>query len=227
MIVDSRQFDMFTTPAPEPIDLAARHTAALLAWEPANMVGRDKFGRPQVQTRAASHDGIITLYDPEAPAPIEVEVRGTPCVLSFHGGYATHAVEPAGSLFWSETGFRSMGRMLTDPAEIIADIERYINAPARDGSGCGGKLLRWWPSYVRQWQQSLAFELQSTKECGREGVWDQWGPEAWEDHWHRHDMKLADAIEQMREDGINPNDVGPPHYFKGKWPSPRPPQQKG
>lgn len=203
-------------PAIEEMTPYQRHHAALLAWEPPGMIGRDPHGRPQVRTRAASHDGIITLYHPDTPLPIEVVVRGMPCVISYHGGYATHAIEPAGSPFWSETGYRSMGGMLTDPDEIVADIERYIDAPAKNGNGCGRKLKRWWPSYILTWHQSVAFELQYGKD--RSQMWAQWGPEKHAEHWAKHDAQLAAALEQMRSEGIDPNDVGPPSYFKGKWP---------
>ena len=145
-------------------------------------------------------------------------MRGIPCVISWSGGFCTHAIEPAGSLFWSETGFRSFGFATIDPDEITERICGYVDAPTK-AYGMGGKLVKWWPSYVLQWRQSLGFEIEMTKQYkGRERIWDQWGPEAWEDHWHRHDMRLQDAIEQMREDGIDPNDVGPPRGFSGKWP---------
>lgn len=218
---DPRQFDMFAAidpPKPPERNLYEERQAAIAAWEPSNMVGRDQFGRPQVQTRAASHGGILTLYDPEGPEPFEVVVRGVPTVISFHGGFATHAIQPAGSPYWSETGYRSFcGGYENDPNWIVTELERFIDAPAKNGNGCGGRLRPWWPSYVLQWHQSLAFELMYAKD--RSTVWDQWGPEKWEEHWHRHDMKLADAIQQMREEGIDPNDVGPPAHFKGKWPS--------
>lgn len=212
----ARQLDLFAAPTPTPRDLAAEHRARILAWEPANMVGRDEHGRPQVQTRAAGHGGIITLYTPGQAEPYELNVRGMECVVS---NGSTHVIGDVGGRFWSETGFRSFSCGDVGPEDMRTMIEAHIDAPrSRDGGGgLGGKLLRWWPSYVRQWQQSLAFELQHGKD--RSTVWDQWGPEKWEDCWHRHDMALADAIEQMREEGIDPNDIGPPAHFKGKWPT--------
>ncbi|OAN56912.1 hypothetical protein [Sphingobium sp. TCM1] len=171
-----------------------------------------------VQTRAAQHGGIITVYTEDDPEPFELTVRGVECVASWSGGFCTHAIGPAGSPFWSETGFRSFGVPTLDTDEIEAIICDYIDRPAK-AYGCGGKLVRWWPGYVLQWRQSLGFEIEMTKQYkGREGVWGQWGPEAWADHWHRHDMKLQDALDQMREEGIDPNDVGPPRGFNGKWP---------
>lgn len=192
------QLDLFAEQAPPPVIVPQ--------WQP----------RPsrEVMTRAVS-GRTIRVYDDECE-PFEVEVRGVPCVIA--SGFCTHAIGPAGSPFWSETGFRSFGIATDDPGEVAAIIEAYIKRAEKAG-GCGGKLTRWWPSYVLQWRQSLAFELSVTKDRGgRAGIWDQWGPERWEDCWHRHDMKLADAIEQMREEGIDPNDVGPPASFKGKWP---------
>lgn len=167
----------------------------------------------KVMTRAARNP-LIPVYG-DGPDPFEVEVRGVPCVIGYSGGFCTHAINPPGSPFLSETGFRSFGLAMEDPEEIVAAIERYIDAPAKTGAGCDGKLRPWWPGYVLQWQQSLTFELSFPS---REGVWNQWGPERWEDCWHRHDMRLADAIEQMREEGIDPNDVGAPAHYRGKWP---------
>lgn len=162
----------------------------------------------EVITRAAC-GRAIRVYDGD-PDPFEVEVRGIPTVIA--GGFCTRAIEGPGSAFWSETGFRSFGIPTCDPDEVRICIERYID------KDCGGKLTRWWPGYVTQWRQSLAFELEVTKQGGRESVWAQWGPEKWEDCWHRHDMRLADAVDQMIAEGIDPNDVGPPSSFRGKWP---------
>lgn len=146
--------------------------------------------------------------------PIELSVRGVPCVWA-NGG--TYAIDAPGSRFWSETGYRSFcGERYGDPADIVAMIERYIDAPAKDGNGCGGRLTRWWPGYVNMWRQSLAFELECARD--RSTMWTQWGPEKHAEHWANHDRKLADAIKRMRADGIDPNDVGPPAHFKGKWP---------
>jgi hypothetical protein len=188
------QLDLFAPPPPAPHIYVPRQSA-------------------KVQTRA----GEIAVYDDDYP-PFELTVRGIDCVVSWSGGFCTHAVEPAGSLFWSETGFRSFGFTTIDQDEIAERICAYVDTPANN-YGMGGKMVRWWPSYVLQWRQSLAFEIEMTTREGRAGVWGQWGPEAWEDHWHRHDMRLQDAIEQMRADGIDPNDVGKPAHFVGKWPT--------
>lgn len=192
------QLDLFAPPPAPPVVAAQR-------------ISRE------VQTRAAQHDGLITVYSDDDPTPFEVEVRGAPCVIAWSGGFCTHAINPPGSLFWSETGFRSFGYAAIDRGEIEARICAYIDAPAK-AYGMGGKLVKWWPGYVLQWRQSLAFEIEMTKQGGREGTWNQWGPEAWAEHWHRHDAKLQAALDQMRADGIDPNDVGPSQGFKGKWP---------
>jgi|GEM_PF-2918020 len=185
------QLDLFPPPAPPPLAPRVERT------------------RKEVMTRA----GLVTVYADD-PQPFEIEVAGVTTVISYSGGFCTRTIDPPGSPYWSETGFRSFGAMLTDPVEIADWIQRYIDAPTAKG-GCGGQLTQWWPGYVRHWRQSLAFELSFKS---REEVWNQWGPEQWEDSWHRHDMKLADAMEQMREDGIDPNAVGKPSGFRGKWP---------
>ncbi len=192
------QLDLFAAPVPKQAALPHR-------------------SRREVHTRAAQHGGVITVYGDDDPEPFEMTVRGVPCVIAWSGGFCTHAINPPGSEFWSETGFRSFGLPTLDRQDITDAIASYIDTPVK-AYGCGGKLTRWWPGYVLQWRQSLGFELEMTAKQGREGVWDQWGPEAWADHWHRHDMRLQDAIEQMRGEGIDPNEVGPPRGFKGKWP---------
>lgn len=201
MQADPRQFDMLA--------LLSSPPAAASPRLPAHIRGECR----EVQTRAANRGGLITIYHEDTPEPFEVVVRGIPCVIAYSGGFCTHAIEPAGSPFWSETGFRSFGYMADDPAEIISFIERYIDAPTKNGAGMGGKLTRWWPGYALQWRQSLGFEL----ECGR-GMWAQWGPERHAECWANHDRKLAEAVERMRIEGIDPNDVGPPAHFKGRWP---------
>lgn len=218
---DPRQFDMFAAiepPKPVGPSLYEQRQAALAAMQPANMIGRDQHGRPLIKTRAASDDGIVTICDPDSPEPIEVVVRGIPTVISFHVGFCTHVIDGPGSPYWSETGFRSFtGYYKADPAWIIEQIEQFIAAPAKHGKGCGGKLTRWWPFYVETWRQSLAFELMYCKD--RSTVWDQWGEDEWLARWEAHDRKLAESMEQMRAAGIDPNEIGPPSFFKGKWPT--------
>jgi hypothetical protein len=172
-------------------------------------------------TRAAC-GRAIRVHDDDFE-PFEVEVRGIQCVIA--PGFCTHAIGPAGSPFWSATGFRSFGIATDNPGEVAAIIEAYIKRPEKAG-GCGDKLTRWWPSYVLQWRQSLAFEIEIVKERGREGVWSQWGPDRWKECWTGHDAKLAAAVARMQVEGIDPNHVGPPAHFKGKWPKITHPQER-
>lgn len=201
-------------PEQTPAQRYAAHQARLLAWTPANMVDRDEHGRPRVQTRAAQWDGLITMYHPETPQPFEVEVRGIRCVIAYHGGFATHAMGEPGGRFWSETGFRSFGNPSTDPAEVIADIERFIDAPRKDGNGCGGKLVRWWPWIVRQWQDAVAFDL----DYPARNLWLHMGEKESARLWAKRDADRATALAGVLALGLDPNDIGPPVRFKGKWP---------
>lgn len=171
------------------------------------------------RTRAAQNDGIVNIYDEGYPDPFEIVVRGRPCVISWSGGvFCTHVIEPAGARFWSEAGFRSFGIALTDPDDIRDVIEAYIDKPAK-AYGCGGKLERWWPDYVRWWRQSLDFELTMTRQLGgRDHIWDQWGRDEWVRIWRQHDERQAGFLIRMIDEGIDPNEVGAPSHFKGKWP---------
>lgn len=122
-------------------------------------------------TRAFNHGGLISIYGEDDPEPFEIEVRGVPCIIAYSGGFCTHAINPPGSLFWSETGFRSFGIPTTDTGEIEAAILSYVDSPAK-AYGMGGKLVKWWPGYVLQWRQSIGFEIEMTRQGGREAVWD-------------------------------------------------------
>lgn len=188
------QLDMFAPPPPPPVMYVERP-------------------RKEIVTKAYGGNHVMEVYADE-PDPFEVEVRGIPTLIT--PGFCTYVIQPVGSLFWSGTGFRSFGNPLDDPDEIVVAIERYIDRPAKDGNGCGGKLERWWPMYITQWQQNLAFELNCCKD--RSTVWAQWGPEKHAEHWASYDAKQAAAMSQMLADGIDPNDVGNPSHFKGKWP---------
>lgn len=193
------QLDMFATFDPPP-------AAALTP---------DYWKRPRrtVQTRAYGETTELTIYEDE-PKPFEIEVLGIPCLVSSLGSFCTYTVQPAGSLFWSDSGFRSFGGRSHDPNEIRATIARFVEQPASKG-GCGGKLVRWWPGWISQWRGMLAFELR----VRRENTWDQWGPEKQAEHWAAHDARQAAAIERMWAEGIDPNDVGPPDYYRGRWPT--------
>lgn len=172
--------------------------------------------RRPIMTRAYGVDTILNVGEEDFD-PFEIEVRGVTTIIRH--GFCTYTVEKPGSPYWSETGFRSFRFNTSDPAEITEAIERYIDAPAKDGNGCGGVLTKWWPSYVLHWRQSLGFELTMTKALkGSENIWDQWGPEKWAEHWASHDAQLAEQFAQMIADGIDPNDVGPTSHFRGKWP---------
>lgn len=191
----SHQLDMFSSFAPSPPPAPATRT---------------------VLTRAYGREYEMEIRE-DHREPIEIEVRGIKTLIKFGFGWSTYTLDKPGAPFWSETGYRSFsaGREEHDPDTIKAMIERFIDGPKKDGNGCGGKLTRWWPRYVLQWRGSLAFEL----ELGREDTWAQWGPEKHKECWEDHDRKQAEAIEQMRSVGIDPDDVGPPDHFKGKWPT--------
>lgn len=202
--------DLWADPAPPPIPYV----------EPAT---RD------VVTRAYGEDTYVMKIREDEPDPVYIEVRGTPCLIKFGFGWATYAVQEPGSLFWSGTGFRSFATSLdpeTDLDRIAAVIERYIDAPKKDGNGCGGKLVRWWPSYIIQWQQSLAFTLEYGAD--RSKLWTQWGAEEHARIWAEKDAEFAAAVARMWAEGIDPNDVGPPARVSKKiraaWPKFEQPQ---
>lgn len=169
-----------------------------------------------VRTRAYGVDHIMQCREDE-PDPIEIEVRGVPCVVKFGFGFSTYAVQKPGSLFWSETGFRSFAVSINwgdRIDEIPGLIEQYIDAPTKDGNGMGGKLAPWWPRYVNQWREAVSFGLRHD----RETMWGQWGPEKQAEHWAAHDARCAAALKRMIAEGIDPSEVGKPKHHKGKWP---------
>jgi len=194
MLHRSEQLDLFPPPPPPAYVPKMRH---------------------DVVTRAYGHEYVMQVCE-DAFEPFYLNVRGTECLIT--DGFCTYTTEPAGSLFWSETGFRSFGYRLSDPDEIVSAIEAYIDRPAKDGNGCGGKLVRWWPSYVLMWRQTLSFELRLAK-GGRDEMWNQWGPERHKEAWREHDDRQATALARMRAKGIDPNLVEPPFFHKGKWPT--------
>lgn len=155
--------------------------------------------------------------------PYEIEVRGCrTLIVARHGsmlaGFQTYTLGDPGSLYWSQTGFRSwtgVGEGAEDGEAVTRVIERYIDRPAKDGNGCGGKLVRWWPRYILDWQASRAFALS----FNRATTWDQWGPEKQKECWENHDRKQAEAVARMISEGIDPDEIGPPSHFKKKWPS--------
>ena len=173
-----------------------------------------------VKTRAWKHE-VMEIRN-GIPDPVEAEVRGIPCVIDFSFGFATHAVRPPGSLFWSETGFRSwvIGGMENgafhfggDVSDIIWAVEFYIDEPVKRG-GRGGKLVRWWPLCVCQWRDSRSFGLT----VDRATCWNQWGQARHRRAWANFDRDQREWISMMIAEGIDPNDVGPPPQHRGTWP---------
>ncbi|MCB5411798.1 hypothetical protein [Pseudogemmobacter faecipullorum] len=171
--------------------------------------------RRTVLTRAYGEAAYSMEIYEDSPDPVEIEIRGIPCLIVSAFGASTYTVQPPGSLFWSCTGFRSMATGGASVDEVIQLVEEHIDAPAAK-SGLGGKLERWWPSYVTQWQQSLAYH--GFADRSRE----HWGWCAREVGqaaiWADYDARQAEALARMISEGIDPNDVGPPSGFKGKWP---------
>lgn len=177
--------------------------------------------RRYVKTSAYNHDGWILVCHDDDALPIEIEHRGMPMVISFGYGFSVHAVEKWGSEFISNTGYRSfaglhLGGFGPDAVdEIRAVLDAFIDGPRKNGNGLGGKLERWWPHEVQQWQQAISWGLR----CDRSEVWTQWGPERHREAWADHDAKIQANLDWMRAHGIDPDDVGPPEFHQGKWPT--------
>lgn len=160
--------------------------------------------RREFMTRAYGVEAPMEI-DLDERDPIEIEVRGIPTLIRFSSCFQTYAVLPAGSEYWSETGFRSFAGLerhldceLT-PA-VLGDI---ISANIDSKHGCNGKLTKWWPDYCRQWRQNKDFaDRQDRATC-----WDQWGAEKQAEHWANHDARQAAALERMAAEGIDPAEV--------------------
>ncbi|WP_299933736.1 hypothetical protein [uncultured Pelagimonas sp.] len=191
--------------AKDPIEAVAKKTA----WtEPT---------RTTIKIKAYGRDDYeVTVYDDE-PGPIDVEVRGCKATVlrGFSGGFQTYTQAPEGGLGWTETGFRSWsGANVPFEREAIeAAIERYIDAPTKDGNGCGGKLKPWWSSAVTQGMNNLTFMLQ----FDGPDLWSQWGPEEQERIKSAKWGQIHDALKYMADNGFNPADHKPSHC-KTKWP---------
>lgn len=176
----------------------------------------------EVMTRAYGRNYPMQIAEGD-PDPFEMEIAGTPCLITLGYGFSTYAIQPVGSLFWSETGFRnfSFGGFdaeghfvrVSDREQIESLVRAHIKRPITD-LGLGGKLVRWWPSYVRQWQQRVSFH----SEVDRETFWAHFGPEKEARLWAKADAEQAAALARMWAEGIDPNDVGKPQGHKGKWP---------
>lgn len=88
---------------------------------------------------------------PDEPDPVLTEIRGIPCVVSFHYGFGTHAID-RDKPFWSESGFRGFEPIVASVEEVIALVEAYIDTPRNPkgygmgAGGCGGELMPW-----REW----------------------------------------------------------------------------
>lgn len=168
-----------------------------------------------VVTRAYGEAAHVLSIDADAPDPVEVEIRGIPCLVVWDFGAAIYTVQKPGSLFWSSTGFRSMCHGSASLDDVIAIVEKHIDTPVSK-MGAGGKLVRWWPWYVDSWRGNVAFEL---RHPDRSKVWEHFGPEKQAEAWAKRDRESAEALERMWAEGIDPNDVGAPSGFKGKWPT--------
>ncbi|GLO70326.1 hypothetical protein MACH17_18430 [Phaeobacter inhibens] len=165
--------------------------------------------RRKVMTGAYGRDYELEIVE-NNPEPFEVEVRGIRALITYSVGFCTYTMDKPGELFWSETGFRSFGRATIDPDQIRAAIEAYIDAPIKDGSGCGGKLVRWWPIWVLQWCQNRTRDL----EWCRDDVWTQWGADKHKESWDRHDREQLEALDRMKAEGIDPDAVISSHRPK-------------
>lgn len=137
--------------------------------------------------------------------PIEIEVRGVPTLVRFSSFFQTYAVLPPGSVYWSETGFKSFAGFQSriDGGLTPSVLAEIISADIDSKWGCAGKLTKWWPHYCLQWRQNKDF----ADRCKRDTTWDQWGPEKHAEHWASHDAKQAAALDRMAADGIDPEEV--------------------
>lgn len=170
--------------------------------------------RRTVMTRAYGRDHAMQI-DEDAPDPVEVEVRGIPCLINFAFGASTYTVQKPGSQFWSCTGYRNMATRAATVDDVIRLVEQHIDTPTSK-MGLGGKLERWWPDYVLQWRQAQSFHGnvdRTTRHWGLCAV--DVGQEAC---WADYDAAQQAALARMAAEGIDPNDVGPPPGHKGKWP---------
>lgn len=184
-------------------------------WTPPPAPARyEQPSRRDVLTRAYGKAGHMLTIGMDDPDPVEVEIRGTPCLIVWGFGASTYAIQPPGSFFWSSTGYRSMASGGASLDDIVAMVEDYIDRPVKK-DGLGGKLERWWPLYVNQWRQSLSYHGTAK----RNGYWGMCSTEEEQaERWAKWDADQASAIARMRAEGIDPNDVDPPRWHKGKWP---------
>ncbi len=172
------------------LDLFAPSSPPLAPYSPPS--------RREFTTRAYGRVEPMLIGEGEED-PIEIEVRGIPTLIRFGFGWQTYTVQPPGSLYWSETGFRSFGGPETDPNAIAEMIAAHIDHK----NGCNGKLTKWWPSYALQWRQNRRF----IEKMDRITLWDQWGAEKQVECLANFDARQAAALNQMRAEDIDPEDV--------------------
>lgn len=161
--------------------------------------------RREFMTRAYGVWGPMKIAVDERD-PIEIEVRGIPTLIRFSSVFQTYAVEPAGSVYWSETGFRSFAGVyqIGGSNEYTEDeIRQIIEAMIDSKHGCNGKLTKWWPDYCRQWRQHKWF----ADRVDRATTWDQFGAEKQAEYWAKHDAEQAAALARMEAEGIDPKEV--------------------
>jgi len=160
--------------------------------------------RREVMTRAY---GVVEpmLIGFDERDPIEIEVRRIPTLVRFSSFFQTYAVQPAGSAYWSETGFKSFagfqGRIEGGLTPSV--LTEIISTDIDSKWGGNGKLTKWWPSYCLQWRQNKAF----ADKMDRSTTWDQWGPEKQAEHWAEFDTRQAEALARMAAEGIDPEEV--------------------
>lgn len=190
---DARQLDLLVFC--EGLPLFAPPAEAEPAWPSGAVRGTHLVhrsdDRPYWKTSAHEWSGEILAYA-DRPPPLELVVRGVRTVVSFGYGICTHAVDPPGSPYWSDTGFRSFTGYNgpADPDLIRGYLEAYIDAPAKNGDGCGGRLAPWWTCTVRQLQQERHWAVTlPDRPNGTE--------------------RLASLEQQVRAEGFDPDVVAP------------------
>ena len=142
----------------------------------------------QVTTRAYGRETVLEI-DAENRDPVEVEISGIPTLIVWDFGPAVYALTAPGTMFWSGTGFWS----LTGNPGGVDDLVKVIATR---------KPEPWWLLYVCNWRQHVEWTLRADDYTEPPQV----------------AARQSAAIAQMLADGIDPNDVGPPPRFKGKWP---------
>ena len=188
MMQQLSMFDLMMTPTPPVV---------LKPYEPPP--------RREVMTRAY---GVLQPMEINLDErdPIEIEVRGMSTLIRLSFVFQTYAVEPAGSAYWSETGFRSFAgyHQIGGDNEYTPDeIRQIIEATIDSKHGCNGKLTKWWPDYCLRWRWNKWF----ASRCERETTWAQWGPEEHAKCWAKHDAEQAAALARMEAEGIDPKEV--------------------